>query len=87
MAHESSATSVELERQLRLLEDLSDRTRAQDRLRMAAAVEIQRLRAVVADAATRLAAMLAGQRATRAELRAMIDLLRAALEPVPSVDA
>ena len=62
-----------------LLEELSDLVRQQEQARHAADVEAQRLRAVIADAATQLAAMLAGQRASRAALQALIDELRAAV--------
>jgi hypothetical protein len=48
-------------------------------VRQAAVVEAQRLRAVLEHVATQLAEMLAGQRASRAALQALIDELRTAV--------
>ena len=69
----------ELERQLRLLEELPALVRQQAHAQQHAAAEARRLHAVVEEAATRLATMLAGQRASRADLQALIDTLRAAI--------
>ena len=62
-----------------LLEELRQLVRQQDRAHQAAVVEAQRLRAVLEQTATQLAEMLAGQRASRAALQALIDEIRAAI--------
>jgi hypothetical protein len=67
------------ERAPQLLAELGDLVRHQAQACQAAAAEAQRLRAVIEDAASQLAAMLAGQRAPRAALQALIDALRAAV--------
>lgn len=67
------------ERPLQLLEELRTLIRHQAGAQHAAATEQGRLRRVIEDTATRLEGMLAGQRASRAELQALIDALRAAV--------
>jgi hypothetical protein len=67
------------ERAQQLIAELDNLVRQQEAARQAAAAEAERLRAVVADAATQLSAMLAGQRASRAALQAVIDALHAAV--------
>jgi hypothetical protein len=62
-----------------LLEELRTLVREQDGARLSAVLEAQRLRAVIDNAASQLAAMLAGQRASRAALQTLIDELRAAI--------
>jgi hypothetical protein len=62
-----------------LIAELDNLVRQQEAAYQAADLEVQRLRAVLEDAATRLSAMLAGQRASRAALQAVIDALRAAV--------
>lgn len=76
----------EFGRQLQLLEELTELTRQQERAGQIAEAEARRLRSVVEDGANRLTEMLAGQRASRAELQALIDTLRVAVEPVVSAD-
>ena len=73
-----------LERPLQLLEELRTLLRQQVGAQQAAEAEQARLRRVIEDAAMRLEGMLAGQRASRAELQALIEALRAAVaRPVP----
>lgn len=79
MVDERPADTSDLARQLQLLEDLGEVLRRQDQARQAAQAEARRLRAVIEEAATQLAGMLAGQRASRAALQALIDELRAAI--------
>lgn len=67
------------DRAQQLLEELRQLVRQQDRAHQAAVVEAQRLRAVIEAAATQLTEMLAGQRASRAALQALIDALQAAV--------
>ena len=76
-----------LERPLQLLEELRTLMRHQAGAQQAAATEHARLRRVIEDAATRLDGMLAGQRASRAELQALIDTLRAAIATPRPADA
>jgi hypothetical protein len=77
MADERPVETSDRARQL--LEELGDLVRRQEQARQAAAVEAQRLRAVIENAATQLSAMLAGQRASRAALQELIAALRAAI--------
>ena len=73
-----------LARPLQLLEELHTIIRHQADAQQAAEAEQARLRRVIEDAAMRLEGMLAGQRASRAELQALIEALRAAVaRPVP----
>ena len=72
-----------LARLLQLLEELRTLIRHQADAHQAAMTEHARLRAVIEDTATRLEGMLAGQRASRAELQALIEALRAAIAPPP----
>ena len=73
-----------LERPLQLLEEVRILIRQQAGAQQAVETEQARLRRVIEDAATRLEGMLAGQRASRAELQALIEALRAAVaRPVP----
>jgi len=67
------------DRAQQLLDELRAIVRQQERAHQAAAAEAQRLRAVIDNAATQLAEMLAGQRASRAALQVLIDELRAAV--------
>ena len=67
------------DRAQQLLAELGALVRQQEQARQAATVEAQRLRAVLEHAATQLAEMLAGQRASRAALQALIDEVRAAI--------
>ena len=67
-------------RQLELLRELEDLVRAQGRRQRAADAETRRLRAAIEQAATRLGAMLGGERASRAALQAVVDDLRAAVD-------
>ena len=77
-----------LARPLELLEELRTLIRQQAGAQRAAEAEQARLRRVIEDAAMRLEGMLAGQRASRAELQALIDALRAAVaRPVPGDEA
>jgi hypothetical protein len=62
-----------------LLEELGEFVRQQDQACQAASAETRRLRVVLEHAATQLAEMLAGQRASRAALGALIDELRVAV--------
>ena len=73
----------DLKRPLQLLEELRTLIRQQADAQHAAMTEHIRLRRVIEDTATRLEGMLAGQRASRAELQALIDTLRAAVAPPP----
>ena len=76
---------LDLARPLQLLEELRTLIRHQAGVQQAAATEHARLRQVIEETATRLEGMLAGQRASRAELQALIELLRAAVaRPVPA---
>ena len=74
------------ERPLQLLEELRALIHQQAEAQHAAVAEQARLRRVIEDTATRLEGMLAGQRASRAELQALIDALRAAVAPPLSAD-
>ncbi len=76
-----------LARPLELLEELRTLIRHQADAQHAADAKHARLRRVIEDAATRLEGMLAGQRASRAELQALIEALRAAVAPPASADA
>ena len=76
-----------LARPLQLLEELRTLLRQQADVHHAAVTECARLRAVIEDTATRLEGMLAGQRASRAELQALIEMLRAAVAPPLPADA
>ena len=76
-----------LERQLQLVEELRTLIRQRAGAQQAAATEHARLRRVIEDAATRLEGMLVGQRASRAELQALIETLRAAVAPPLPADA
>ena len=67
------------DRAQQLLDELGMLVRQQDGARQAAVVEAERLRAVLEQTATQLAEMLAGQRASRAALQALIDEVRAAI--------
>ena len=67
------------ERAHHLIAELADLVRQQEQARQAADAEAQRLHAVIEDAATQLSAMLAGQRASRAALQNLIDVLLAAV--------
>jgi hypothetical protein len=71
----------DLQRALALVQDLESLLRFQDRHQQAALAEMERLRQVIDAAALRLEAMLAGQRASRAELQTVIQDLRSALAP------
>ena len=68
-----------LARPFELLEELRTLIRHQADAHHAAVTEHARLRAVIEDTAMRLEGMLAGQRASRAELQALIEVLRAAV--------
>ena len=68
-----------LARPLELLEELRALIRQQAAGHQAAVTEHARLRAVIEDTVTRLEGMLAGQRASRAELQVLIEALRAAI--------
>ena len=70
-----------LERPLQLLEELRTLIRHQAAAQQVLTTEHARLRAVIEDTATRLEGMLAGQRASRAALQAVIEMLRAAVAP------
>jgi hypothetical protein len=70
---------VASDRAQQLLDELRQLVRHQDQAHQAAVVEAQRLRAVIDNTATQLAAMLAGQRASRAALQALIDELQGAI--------
>ena len=73
-----------LARPFELLEELRALIRQQADAHHAAVTEHVRLRRVIEDTATRLEGMLTGQRASRAELQALIKALRAAVAtPVP----
>jgi hypothetical protein len=67
------------DRAQQLLDELRQLVRQQGQAHQAAVVEAQRLRAVIDHAATQLAEMLAGQRASRAALQALIDEVRPAI--------
>ena len=84
MTEDHAATPPSLQRQLDLLRELEDSVRHQDRSQQAATTEMQRLRLVIEAAVVRLQTMVSGQRASRAELQAVIDDLRSA---VGSADA
>ena len=76
-----------LERPLQLLEELRTFIGRQADAHRTAVTEHTRLQQVIEDAATRLEGMLAGQRASRAELQALIEVLRAAVAtPDPEDD-
>ena len=70
---------------LALLEDLAGLIRAQEAELARTRQDHQRLQDAVGTAVERLVAMLAGARASRAELQAVVDTLRTAGtgEPVP----
>ena len=78
-----SGDPMGLARLLQLLEELRTLIRHQADAHQAAMTEHARLRSVIEDTATRLEGMLAGQRASRAELQALIEALRAAIAPPP----
>lgn len=82
MDEERAPQSPELQRQHQLLAELSDLIERQDRARQAVHAEHAHLRAVLAMAASRLEGMLAGERASRAELQALVETLRGAGEDV-----
>ncbi len=82
-----SGDPLALARPLQLLEELRTLVRQQADAQQAAATEHARLRRVIEEAATRLEGMLAGQRASRAELQALIDALRAAVARQLPADA
>ena len=70
-----------IDHQLALLRGLEEFVRAQDRRQQDALAETRQLRHVIDAAATRLAVMMASQRASRTELLAVIEDLRNALKP------
>ena len=71
---------------LDLLRELEDLIRGQDARLRAAEAESRRLRHVLEEAAARLGGMLAGERASRAALQAVVDELRAAADAVGRAD-
>lgn len=75
------AAAPSLQYQLALLQELAEAIRQQDRREHAATAETQRLRRAIKGAVVRLQAMVAGQRASRAELQGVIAELRAAVGP------
>ncbi len=79
MTDEHPTDATELQRQLALLQELGDLVRRQHRSQQAAEIEAHRLRRVIEDAVSRLSTMLSGQRASRAELQAVIEDLRTAV--------
>ncbi len=87
MEREPQTDAPESSHQLHLLEELTEFARQQEHARQTAETEARRLRSVVEEAASRLTEMLAGQRASRAELQALIETLRAAVQTVPPADA
>ncbi len=87
MADAPHADPRGLERPLQLLEELRTVIRQQADAQHVAATEQARLRQVIEEAATRLEGMLAGQRASRAELQVLIDALRAAIATPRPTDA
>jgi len=86
MTEDPSADAPGLQQELALLRELEDFVRHQDRSQQAASAENRRLRRVIEAAVVRLQAMVAGQRASRAELQAVIAELRTAIEPEDSAD-
>ena len=82
-----AGTLLGLERPLQLIEELRALIHQQADARHAAVTEQARLRAVIEDAAMRLEGMLAGQRASRAELQALIEALSAAIATPRPADA
>ena len=79
MADERTGDPGGAGRQLTLLRELEELIRAEGRRRQAAEAEGRRLGATVEAAAARLAAMLAGERAARAALQALVEELHAAV--------
>ncbi len=79
MTDDHPTDATELQRQLALLQELGDLVRRQHRSQQAAETETRRLRRVIEDAVSRLSTMLSGQRASRAELQAVIEDLRTAV--------
>ncbi len=75
------------ERPLQLLGELRTFIRHQADAHHAAVTEHARLRSVIEDTAARLERMLAGERASRAALQALIEALRAAVAPPLPADA
>jgi hypothetical protein len=70
-----------IEHQLTLLRGLEEAIRAQDRRQQDSLAETRQLRHIIEAAATRLDVMIAGQRASRTEIQAIIADLRAAIGP------
>ena len=81
----TASTTTAPSRPLQLLEELTGLMQAQDDALARAQEEQTRLQDAVRAAVERLTAMLAGARASRAELQAVVDTLRTAgaREPVP----
>ena len=67
-----------LERPLQLLQQLQELTRQQATTYQTLRTDHERLQRAVEEAVTRMTAMVSGARASRAELQAIIDTLRAA---------
>jgi hypothetical protein len=73
--------AAESERLLALVNELAGGIGAQARQQQDALAETRQLRHVIDGAAARLEAMIAGQRASRTEIQAIIEDLRNALRP------
>ena len=87
MTEERSPEASELQRPVALLRELEELIRSQERRQQETDAENHRLRRVIEEAATRLGAMLAGERASRAALQAVVDDLRAAVDANDHVGA
>jgi len=82
MADEATtAAARESERLLAIVDELAGGIRAQARQQQDALAETRQLRHVIDAAATRLDVMIAGQRASRTEIQAIIADLRSAIGP------
>jgi hypothetical protein len=86
MTEDDAAAAPSLQHQLALLQELEDGIRRQDRSQQAATAETSRLQLVIDAAVVRLQAMVAGQRASRAELQAVIADLRTAIGQADATD-
>ena len=86
MTADQAAVASDLQHQLTLLQELEDCVRRQDCSQQATTAETHRLRRVIEAAVVRLQAMVAGQRASRAELQAVVEDVRSAVGTEDAAD-
>ena len=87
MTEDHTTEAPSLQHQLVLLQELEDGIRSQARSQQTATAETSRLQLVIEAAVVRLQAMVAGQRASRAELQAVIADLRTAIGLTDTADS